>query len=115
MAEKINTMEKVVVSSTLGTSDWANTTVIEADAMAQIAALKGGDGGPILVAGSRTLAQALLVAGLVDELHLQVFPLLLGSGLRIYPESPEKTSLELVESKPLPGGVLAQTYRPASR
>ena len=113
MAEKINTMEKVVVSSTLGTSNWTNTTVIEADPMAQIAARKSGDGGPILVAGSRTLAQALLVAGLVDELHLQVFPLLLGRGLRIYPESPEKTLLELVDSRPLPGGVLAQTYRPA--
>ena len=56
---------------------------------------------------------ALLADGQVDELHLQVFPLVLGSGLRLYPETDEKLELELVESRPLPNGVLLQTYRPA--
>ncbi len=114
MADKINTMDKVVVSSTLGSSEWTNTTVIDGDAMAHVAALKAGDGGPILVVGSRTLAQALLAAGLVDELHLQVFPLVLGSGRRLYGESPDKIALELVESLPCSNGVLLQTYRPRS-
>ena len=114
MADKINTMDKVVVSSTLSSSEWTNTTVIDGDAMARVAALKAGDGGPILVAGSRTLAQALLAAGLVDELHLQVFPLVLGSGRRLYGESPDKIALELVESVAITGGVMLQTYRQKS-
>ena len=111
MAEKVNTMEKVVVSTTLGTSEWTNTSVIDADVEARVAELKARDGAPILIAGSRTLAQSLLAAGLVDELHLQVFPFLLGSGRRLYPESVDMTRLDLVESVPLPGGVLAQTFR----
>jgi dihydrofolate reductase len=90
---------------------WANTTVIHGDIEAQITALKQGDGGPILVAGSRTLAQSLLVGGLVDELHLQVFPLLLGSGRRLFPETPDKAAVALVESIPLFRGVVAQKYR----
>lgn len=111
MAEKINTMRKVVVSTTLGASDWHDTTVIDSDAMDEVARIKQEDGGPILVAGSRTLAQSLLGAGLVDELNLQVFPLLLGSGARLYPESPDTLPLELVSSKAVPNGVLLQTYR----
>jgi len=113
MAEKINTMEKVVVSTTLGASDWQNTRVITSPTPEAIRELKEQDGGPILVAGSRTLVHALLADGQVDELHLQVFPLVLGSGLRLYPETDEKLELELVESRPLPNGVLLQTYRPA--
>lgn len=112
MAEKINTMRKVVVSSTLGASDWHDTTIVEADPAGAVAALKAQDGGPILVAGSRTLARWLLVEGLVDELHLQVMPVVLGSGARLYPETGEPIGLELVSSQALPGGVLAQAYRP---
>jgi dihydrofolate reductase len=114
MADKINTMDKVVVSSTLGTSPWTGTTVIHGDIEPQIGALKLRAAGPILLVGSRTLAQALLRAGLVDELHLQVFPLILGSGRRLYPDSPNATTLELVESIALPNDVLAQTYRPVN-
>jgi dihydrofolate reductase len=113
MAEKINTMRKYVASSTLGSSDWHDTTVIAADVAAAVAALKAQDGGPILVAGSRTLAQSLLAGGLVDELNLQVFPLLLGSGARLFPDSPDKLELELASSRALATGVLLQTYRPA--
>lgn len=113
MAEKINTMEKVVVSGSLGSSDWENTRVIPSPTPEAISALKEQDGGPILVAGSRTLVQSLLADHLVDELHLQVFPLVLGSGVRLYPETDEKLALEMVESRPLPNGVLLQTYRPA--
>ena len=79
-----------------------------------MAALKEDDGGPILVAGSRTLAQTLLAAGLVDQLNLQVFPLILGSGARLYPESPDKLALELVSSREVPNGVLLQSYRPVA-
>lgn len=112
MADKINTMDKLVVSNTIDHSDWANTTVIGGDVEAQIATAKESDGGPILVAGSRTLAQSLLMAGLVDEVRLQVMPVILGSGRRLYPDRPDAVPLALIESLALPDGVLAQTYRP---
>ena len=112
MADKINTMRKVVASRTLGSSDWENTTVAS-DLEAAARALKDEDGGPVLVAGSRSVAQALLAAGLVDELNLQVFPLVLGSGARLYPEGPEKLELKLVSSRALGTGVVLQTYATA--
>jgi dihydrofolate reductase len=110
MADKINTMRKLVASTTLGSSDWHDTTVIESDLAGAIAAVKQEDGGPILVAGSRSVAHALLDAALVDELHLQVFPLLLGSGMRFYPERPEPARLELRSARPLDSGVVLQEY-----
>jgi dihydrofolate reductase len=109
MADKINTMTKVVASTTIDSSDWTDTTVV-ADPIAKVKELKAGDGGPILVAGSRTLAQALLAAGLVDQLNLQVFPLLLGSGARFYPDAPDLTALELSSSRALDSGVVLQSY-----
>jgi dihydrofolate reductase len=113
MADKINTMTKYVVSATLGSSDWQDTTVIAADMERAVGELKASDGAPILVPGSRTLAQSLLAAGLVDELNLQVFPLLLGSGARLYPETTDKHPLRLVSSRALENGVMLQTYAPA--
>jgi dihydrofolate reductase len=112
-ADKINTMEKYVVSTTLGSADWENTTVIASGVAGVVAGLKEQDGGPILVAGSRRLVQFLLAEGLVDELNLQVFPVVLGSGKRLYPDTPDKTDLELASSQALPNGVVLQTYRPA--
>jgi dihydrofolate reductase len=111
-ADKINTMRKVVASTTLGSSDWHDTTVVAEDVAGAVQAIKTEDGGPILVAGSRTLVHHLLAEGLVDELHLQVFPLLLGSGRRVYPESADRTTLELVSSERTGSGVLLQAYRP---
>lgn len=113
-AEKINTMPKYVASTTLGSSDWHDTTVISSDVESAVRGLKEQDGGPILVPGSRTLVHFLLSAGLVDELNLQVFPLLLGSGARVYPETSGKTPLELASSQALPNGVMPQTYRPVA-
>ncbi|MEP6955083.1 MAG: dihydrofolate reductase family protein [Solirubrobacteraceae bacterium] len=112
-AEKINTMPKYVASTTLGSSDWHDTTVLSEDVAGAVAGLKEQDGGPILVAGSRTLVHQLLAAGLVDELHLQVFPVLLGSGARVYPDTTDKIALELASSQALANGVLVQTYRAA--
>lgn len=111
MAEKINTMRKIVASTTLGSSDWHGTTIVESDLDGAIRALKHEDGGPILVAGSRSVVHALLRAGLVDEINLQVFPLILGSGARVYPETPEPTKLELASSRAIENGVVLQTYR----
>jgi dihydrofolate reductase len=114
MADKINTMTKVVASTTLESADWHDSTVIASDMPGAVAALKDGDGGPVLVAGSRSLVHGLLEAGLVDELNLQVFPVVLGSGARLYPETAEPLALELLSSEPLPNGVLVQSYRVGS-
>jgi dihydrofolate reductase len=111
MAEKINTMRKIVASNTLGSSDWHDTTVVDSDLEGTIRALKQEDGGPIMVVGSRSVVHALLDAGLVDEINLQVFPLILGSGIRVYPDSPEATRLQLISSRALEKGVVLQRYR----
>src|SRR4051812_37651150 len=83
MADKINTMRKVVASTTLESSDWENTTVTP-DLEGAVRGLKAEDGSPIIVAGSRSVVHTLLATGLVDELHLQVFPIVLGSGIRVF-------------------------------
>lgn len=110
MADKINTMPKFVASTMLQTLEWENASLLDLPVTAAVADLKRGDGGPILVAGSRALVHTLLDAGLVDELHLQVFPLVLGSGARLYPEKPTTTPLTLTSSTSLSTGVLLLTY-----
>jgi dihydrofolate reductase len=108
-ADKMNGMRKVVASTTLEDPEWNNTSVIR-DVPRDVAALKEEDGGPILVAGSRTLVHSLMEHDLVDEYRLLIFPVLLGSGARMFPETPGKTPLKLVDSETFPSGVTAQTY-----
>jgi dihydrofolate reductase len=103
-------MTKYVVSTTLDSSDWHDTTVI--GSIAPIADLKAQDGAPIIVAGSRTLVHSLIAEGLVDQLNLQVFPVILGSGDRLYPEGPDRLDLELISSKATGTGVILQSYVP---
>lgn len=114
-AEKMNAMPKYVVTTTLASLEWNNSTVINGDVAGEIRRLQEQDGGPILVAGSRTLVQFLMEHDLIDEWRLMVFPVVLGSGKRLFPESPDKTPLELVESKTFATGVQVNTYRPAGR
>src|SRR5450759_2428712 len=78
VGEKMNAMPKYVVSSTLTTAEWTNTTILRGEIAAEVAELKRQIDGVILVAGSAQLAQALIEAGLVDELRLMVFPIVLG-------------------------------------
>ena len=112
MAEKINAMPKYVVTSRQEL-DWNNSTPINGDVVEEVEKLKREDGGEILVAGSRTLVHTLLENDLVDELRLMVFPVALGSGARLFPDSPEKTTLELADTKTFDSGVQVHTYRPA--
>ncbi len=86
----MNGMPKVVVSRTLSDPQWNNTTVLDGDVVKGVSELKARDGGPIVVAGSKTLVHALLENDLVDELRLMVFPVTIGSGLRVFPESTRK-------------------------
>lgn len=110
MADKINSMRKVAVSTTLGSSPWIGTSVIATDVVARIQAVKAEDGGPILVVGSRILSHFLLAHGLVDTISLQVFPVILGSGARFYPESEDRLDLALLSSRTIENGVVLQRY-----
>jgi dihydrofolate reductase len=113
-ADKFNTMPKYVVSSTLGEPTWNNSTVIEDDVPGEIAKLKETDGGDILVNGSGQLVSTLMQHDLVDEYRLMVFPVVLGSGKRLFTEGVGKTHLRLAEATPVgPDGVVILTYRPA--
>jgi dihydrofolate reductase len=108
-ADKMNGMPKFVVSTTLEDPDWNNTTVIR-NVPENVAKLRDEDGGPILVAGSRMLVHSLMEHGLVDEYRLMIFPVVLGSGARLFPETPEKTPLKLVDSLTFESGVVVHTY-----
>jgi dihydrofolate reductase len=112
---KMNSMPKYVVSTTLQAADWNNSTVIRGDVAAQVATLKQRLGGDILVNGSRTLIQTLLAHDLIDEYRLMVFPVVLGSGKRLFEDGRiPKTTLRLADSRPVgPDGVLILTYHPA--
>jgi dihydrofolate reductase len=114
-ADRMNAMAKYVVTRTLDELEWNNSTPIRGDVAAEVAKLKDEDGGPLLVAGSRLLVHFLLDHDLVDELRLMVFPVLLGSGLRLFPERRDETTLELTATQTFATGVQVHTYRPVSR
>jgi dihydrofolate reductase len=115
-ADKFNNMPKYVVSSTLKDPEWTNSTVIEpGDLAGEVTKLRDQSGGDIVVHGSAQLAQALIEDGLVDELRLMVFPVVLGSGKRLFGETSDKHSLKLADSKFVgEDGVAILTYVPAS-
>ena len=114
-ADKINADPKYVVTATLDELEWENSTKISGDddPMGEIRKLKDSDGGPLLVAGSCQLVHSLHDEGLIDEYRLMVFPVVLGSGLRVFPDSEDKADLELTDLQNL-GGIQLQVYRPAS-
>jgi dihydrofolate reductase len=110
-ADKFNTMPKYVVSSTLENPTWTNSTVIKGDLADEVAKLKQEYSGDVVVHGSVQLVQALLERDLVDELRLMVFPVVLGTGKRLFGETSDKKPLELAESKTVGDGVVVLTYR----
>jgi dihydrofolate reductase len=112
-ADKMNTMPKYVVSTTLEEAEWNNTTIISGDLVEEIAKVKH-EHGEVLVAGSATLAQGLMEHDLVDELRLMVFPLILGEGKRLFHDGLDKATLRLGEARPVgPDGVVILTYERA--
>ena len=112
-ADKFNSMPKYVVSSTLKDPTWTNSTVLSGDVAAEVAKLKQQVDGDIVVHGSVQLVQALIDHDLVDELRLMVFPVVLGSGKRIFGETSDKKPLRLADSKIVGDGVAILTYEPA--
>jgi dihydrofolate reductase len=104
-----NAMPKYVVSTTLENPEWNNTSVLRS--IDEVRALKQGDGGPIIVHGSATLAKGLAAAGLVDRYHLLVFPVLLGTGRRLFDDSTDALQkLELIEHEAYSNGVVKGVY-----
>lgn len=112
-ANHMNATPKYVVSSTLkDASAWQNSTLISGDVASEIKKLKEQPGGDIGITGSATLVQWLLREGLLDELHLLVHPITLGSGKRILDDKAGNVPLKLIESRNLPNGVLYLIYAP---
>lgn len=110
-AERMNSLPKYVATTTRTTLAW-NATPLGGDVVAAVQALKRQDGDPLLVYGSGTFAQTLLRHGLVDELRLMVFPVVLGHGKRLFADG-DTLRLELASSRDLGSGVLLLTYTPA--
>jgi dihydrofolate reductase len=115
VAKSLNTLPKYVASSTLHDPQWANTTVLEGDLVAAVQQLKERDGRELQVHGSGRLVQLLLANDLVDRLNLLVFPVIVGAGRRLFPDSGIATGLALEESRTTPSGVAISVYRPVGR
>jgi len=112
-ADKFNGMPKYVVSSTLSEPTWNNTNVLDGDLLEQVTKLKQDLDGEIVVHGSAQLAQALIEHDLVDELRLMVFPVVLGSGKRLFGAASAKKPLRLTDSKTVGDGIAVLTFTPA--
>jgi dihydrofolate reductase len=111
----INILPKYVPSTTLRDPTWQNTHVIEGDVVAAVRELKAMPGRELQVHGSGALLRWLLDRDLVDELNLLLYPVVVGDGLRLFPERGQTHDLSLVGSRSTPSGVTIQTYRPAGR
>jgi dihydrofolate reductase len=111
-ADKFNNMPKYVVSSTLKDPDWSNSTAISGNLADEVAKIKDENDGDVVVHGSAQLAQALLEQDLVDEVRLMVFPLVLGSGKRLFGDTSDKKPLRLTDSKTVGDGVAILVYEP---
>ena len=110
----LNVLPKYVPSTTLKDPGW-NTHVIEGDVEAAVRELKAKPGREIQVHGSGQLFRWLLERDLVDELNLRISPVVVGDGMRLFPEHGQTHNLELAETRATPSGVMLQTYRPAGR
>jgi dihydrofolate reductase len=108
-ADKMNSMPKYVVSTTLESADWNNTTILRS--LDDVAKAKDDVDGVMLVAGSAQLVQGLLERDLVDELRLMVFPVVLGTGKRLWGETSDKKAFTLADSKTVGEGIAILTFR----
>ena len=114
-ADKFNSMPKYVVSSTLREPEWNNSTVLDGNLAEEAAKLRASTQGNIMVHGSAQLVQALIEQDIVDELRLMVFPVVLGSGKRLFAETSEKKPMTLASARPVGDGIAILTYGPAGQ
>jgi dihydrofolate reductase len=113
IVDYLNSVPKFLVSTTLDTVEWQNSTLIEGDVAEETTKLKQQPGKDIAILGSGTLVRSLLKDDLLDELRLIIHPIVLGSGKRLFEDGGDRKALELVDSKIFDTGVLYLTYRPA--
>jgi dihydrofolate reductase len=111
----LNKRPKYVASTTLTDPQWADTTVLSVDLAAAVGELKAKPGGELQVHGSGALVRWLFDNQLVDEIILLTYPVVVGQGTRLFPDTGPDTALELVESRATPSGVTIQVYRPSGR
>jgi dihydrofolate reductase len=111
----LNTRPKYVASTTLTDPQWGDTTVLSGDVAAAVGELKAKPGGDLQVVGSLSVVRSLLDNGLVDEITLLTYPVVVGQGRRLFPDSGPDTALELVESRATSSGVTMRVYRTAGR
>src|SRR5207244_8226060 len=110
LADRMNSLPKYVVSSTLEDPDWNNSTVLKGDAVNEVSKLKQGLNGEIVVAGSFQLLRTLIEHDLGDGLRLKIFPVVLGAGERLFTETSDKKHMRLVDSQTLGEGIAYLTY-----
>jgi dihydrofolate reductase len=111
----LNRMHKYVVSTTLSTAPWKESTIISENVVEEITKLKQQPGKDIIIDGSARLVQSLMETDLIDEYRFLVQPFLMGRGRRFFPDGTPPTKLRLVESKELSFGSLALAYQPANK
>ena len=110
LADRLNSLPKYVVSSTLEAPTWNNSTVLKGDPVAEVSKLKHELNGELLVPASFQLLRTLMEHDLVDELRLKIFPVVLGAGERLFGETSDKKAMRLVDSQTVGGGVAILTY-----
>lgn len=111
IAARMNKPAKVVVSRTLRDLEWRNSTLLSGDIAAAVASLKDQPGGDIITTGSTSLVRTLLRAGLIDELHLLVHPIVVGTGQRLFEDEGIQVPLTLTECRQLSTGTVYLAYR----
>jgi dihydrofolate reductase len=112
-ADKFNSMPKYVVSSTLSKPEWNNSTVLKGDVVEEVSKLRQRLDGDIVVHGSAQLVQTLVDHDLIDELRLMVFPVILGTGKRLFGDTSDMKRLRLAESKTVGDGIAILIFKPA--
>jgi dihydrofolate reductase len=115
IAAALNTRPKYVASTTLSDPQWADTTVLSGDVAAAIGELKAKPAGELQVHGSGSLVRWLFDNHLVDEINLLTYPVVIGQGTRLFPDTGPDTALDLIDSRATPKGVTIQVYRPTGR
>ena len=113
--EKMNSMPKFVVSSTLDHADWAGSVLVTGDLATEIGTLKERPGHDLLLAGSGQLFNALMQANLIDLYRFMVHPILLGKGARLFAENTDQAVLELTHQETFDSGIVILEYEPADR
>lgn len=111
LADRLNSLPKYVVSSTLEEPDWNNSTVLKGDVVDEVSKLKRERNGDIVVYASFQLLRTLMEQDLVDELRLMIYPVVLGAGRRLFGETSDKRSMRLVDTQTVGDGVAFLTYR----